>query len=246
MDWAIGCALRRDLSVVIDDHHDRELCADAERHAPRFLALWEQIARRYAGASERLCFELLNEPHDPLTARRWNDLLAEALAVVRTSNPDRTVIVGPARWNIVDALPTLRPPADEHLMLTVHYYSPFRFTHQGADWLEGAGDWLGTGWGTASERARTQRDLERAAAWASAQQHELFLGEFGVLDNADAAARAAWTKHVREAAERLGVGWAYWDFATDFGAFDVSAHAWRPALKDALLGDPGSGSAAHA
>lgn len=46
----------------------------------------------------------------------------------------------------------------------------------------------------------------------------------------------AWTTLVRSEAERLGMGWAYWDFATDFGAFDIGRHAWRAPLKEALLG----------
>jgi endoglucanase len=41
---------------------------------------------------------------------------------------------------------------------------------------------------------------------------------------------------VRSEAERLGMAWAYWDFATDFGAFDVGRHAWRAPLRQALLG----------
>ena len=32
------------------------------------------------------------------------------------------------------------------------------------------------------------------------------------------------------------MSWAYWDLATDFGAFDVSRDAWRAPLRDALLG----------
>ena len=33
------------------------------------------------------------------------------------------------------------------------------------------------------------------------------------------------------------MGWAYWDFATDFGAFDLDRHAWHEPLRQALLGD---------
>ena len=78
--------------------------------------------------------------------------------------------------------------------------------------------------------------MEGAAAWARAHGRPLFLGEFGTVTNADLAARAAWTTLVRSEAERLGMSWAYWDFATDFGAFDVSRHAWRAPLREALLG----------
>jgi endoglucanase len=37
-------------------------------------------------------------------------------------------------------------------------------------------------------------------------------------------------------AEQQGMSWAYWDFATDFGAFDVGQELWRAPLKRALLG----------
>jgi endoglucanase len=236
VDRAVERGLRRDLNVVLDVHHFDELCADADGHAARFLALWSQIARRYADAGSGLCFEVLNEPHEPMTAGRWNDLLAETVDVIRGSNPERTVIAGPVRWNTVDGLSSLRLPDDPRVAVTIHYYSPFRFTHQGAGWLEGADRWLGTTWGTDADRARVRTDLERASEWARDGGRRLFLGEFGVRSGVDMASRAAWSALVRSEAERLGTSWAYWDFATDFGAFDISRHAWREPLREALLG----------
>jgi endoglucanase len=54
---------------------------------------------------------------------------------------------------------------------------------------------------------------------------------------------ARWTTLVRAEAERLGMSWAYWEFGTDFGAFDVERGAWRePLRRRALL----SGRAAAA
>ena len=229
VDRAVGLALDRGLEVVVNVHH-----YDATGEGPRFLALWAGIAEHYADADPRLSFELLNEPHPPMTADEWNDLLPRALAVVRASNPTRTVIAGPVRWNIVEALPSLRLPADDHLVATVHYYSPFEFTHQGAAWLPEAGPWLGTGWGSDEDRARVRADLEGAAAWAREQGVALFLGEFGAVEHADMAARADWTTLVRTEAERLGMSWAYWDFATDFGAYDLAASRWRTPLAEAL------------
>ena len=48
--------------------------------------------------------------------------------------------------------------------------------------------------------------------------------------------RREWTRRVRLEAELLGLSWCYWDFGTDFGAFDPQRNAWREPLKDALLG----------
>ena len=42
---------------------------------------------------------------------------------------------------------------------------------------------------------------------------------------------------MRLEAERLGLSWCYWDFGTDFGAFDPERDAWREPIRDALLGD---------
>jgi endoglucanase len=234
VDRAVEQALERGLEVVIDVHHDHELSADPVGEGPRFLALWERIAAHYADADPRLALELFNEPHPPITAARWNELLPRALAAVRESNPSRTVIAGPVEWNNVEALPALQLPADEHIVATVHYYHPFRFTHQGATWLPEAAPWIGTGWGSDADRAAIRADLESAAAWARERGVRLFLGEFGVVEHADIAARAAWAAHVRTEAERLGLSWAYWDFATDFGAYDLARREWRAPLAAAL------------
>jgi endoglucanase len=49
----------------------------------RFLAMWQQIAAHFAGRSDRVWFELYNEPHGRMTAAAWNDLSSRALRVVR-------------------------------------------------------------------------------------------------------------------------------------------------------------------
>ena len=67
------------------------------------------------------------------------------------------MIVGPGRWNTVGGLSSLVLPEGEDLIVTVHYYSPFRFTHQGAGWLPGSDAWLGTRWD--GDRARVRREL---------------------------------------------------------------------------------------
>jgi len=133
VDWAIKCALDRRLFVIINVHHFDALMKDPNGQRARFIAIWKQLAERYKSYPNAVFFELLNEPCEQMTAVRWNGLFAETLAVVRKTNPTRLVVVGPVQYNNISQLPSLQLPAnDQHLLVTVHYYNPFDFTHQGA------------------------------------------------------------------------------------------------------------------
>ena len=124
VDWAIRQALRRRLTPVVNMHHYEEIFGQPQRHRQRFLALWRQIAEHYRDYPPMLVLELLNEPHDKLTAEKWNALAAEAIGVVRRSNPTRLIVVGPVGWNSIDSLESLELPKDDRrLVVTVHYYS---------------------------------------------------------------------------------------------------------------------------
>lgn len=237
VDWAIDQALRHGLTAIINVHHYDELMADPEGHRERFLALWDQIARRYADRPGTLLFELLNEPHDRLTAPLWNQLLAQALRVVRQTNPTRWVVIGPADWNHVRSLPTLELPKDDaYILVTFHYYEPFPFTHQGAAWVPGSMAWLGTKWeGREEEKQAIKRDLDFAVLWAQQHDRPLFLGEFGAYSRADLASRARWTEFVARQAEARGIPWCYWEFCSGFGIYDPRAQRWREELLRALI-----------
>ena len=44
-------------------------------------------------------------------------------------------MIGPTSWNSANDLRLLKLPNDANLIATVHDYNPFRFTHQGAEWV---------------------------------------------------------------------------------------------------------------
>ena len=236
LDWAVEQALANDLMVILDCHEFNAMARDPEGLKAKWLAFWRQVAPRYAGAPDTVLFELLNEPNCALTPQLWNSYLAEAHALVRESNPKRTLVIGPGEWNSIGKLEELRlPEGDRNIIVTVHYYEPHRFTHQGAPW-EGRKDDLGYEWrGTESERRPIEQDFLAAQRWAEKNQRPMHLGEFGVYDAADMDSRARWTSFIARLAESHGWSWAYWQFDSDFILYDIDAGKWIEPLRDALI-----------
>lgn len=236
--------LARGATVVLNMHHYRQLDGDAldknERPvAPevvqlRLLAMWRQIAERFANRPAQLLFEVYNEPHGALEPH-WNTLFARALAVVRTSNPTRLVVVGPTHWNAASHLDRLVLPADRHLVLTVHHYEPFAFTHQGAEWVQPMPP-LGQDCCNPAQRQAIEAPLQLAAQFRDRLGYPVFVGEFGAHGQAPLAARLRYLRLKRDAMERLGLPWFYWELAAGFGVYDPMAKAWRTEVRDALFG----------
>jgi endoglucanase len=237
LDWAVDRALANGLLPIVDLHHYEEMAINPDDHRERFLALWRQIAEHYRDAPPEVVFELMNEPNGAMTRTRWNDLIAAALPVIRDSNPQRAVIIGPAGWYGINELPGLElPESDRNIIASVHYYSPFEFTHQGAEWVDGSDAWLGTTWrGTEAQRAVVSADLSRAAQWGREHDRPLYLGEFGAYSKADMGSRARWTEHVARSAEALGMSWGYWEFGAGFGVYDRTLRRWTEDLLRALI-----------
>ncbi|WP_374657400.1 glycoside hydrolase family 5 protein [Inhella sp.] len=236
--------LARGVVVILNLHHYRQLDGDpldpGETRVDdavveqRFLSIWRQVAQHFAQRSPRLLFEVYNEPHGRLTAR-WNDLLREALGVIRASNPTRLVVIGPTHWNAATALPELQLPPDPHLILTVHHYEPFEFTHQGAEWVEPRKP-TGLDCCDATQRAHMARMLDLAVQDQVRRGYPFFVGEWGAYSKAPPAARQRYTRTMRELMKERGLPWLYWEFAAGFGFYDPERRQWREPLYRALFG----------
>jgi endoglucanase len=236
LDWALKHCREQKLVAILDLHEFTAMGADAEGNKKKFLAFWRQMAARYQAAPAEVLFEILNEPNKELGAARWNEYLLEALSIIREKNPDRTVIIGPANWNAIGFLKELQlPEQDRNIIVTVHYYTPMEFTHQGAPWTDHK-DKQGVEWtGSEGEIKVLDADFDKAAAWAKEHDRPIFLGEFGAYDKGPMPSRARYTAAVARAAEKRGWSWAYWQFDSDFILYDLKRDAWVNPILRALI-----------
>ena len=237
LDWAVEKGLEAGLMVILDMHEFNAMADDPVAKKEMFLSVWKQLAPRYKDHPHNLIFEILNEPNRKLTPELWNTFLVEAVKIIRTTNPDRTLIIGPGNWNGIESLQTLvLPEEDKNIIVTVHFYHPMKFTHQGAPWSEENANLSGITWsGTKEEKDEVETKLKVAADWAKANDRPIFLGEFGSYDKADMDSRARYTRYVARTAEKLGFSWAYWQFDSDFIVYNIDKEQWVTPILNALI-----------
>lgn len=236
LDWAVKNALANDLMVMLDLHNFTDIAQDPAAYRPKVMGFWKQVAARFKDASSSVVFEILNEPNTKLTPQLWNEYLHDALAIIREKNPTRTVVIGPPFWNGIGHLGELElPPDDRNIIVTVHYYEPMTFTHQGASWSKETAHLSGVKWGSEAEKKKVQDDFARVQAWSKAENRPILLGEFGAYEKGEMESRARYTAWLARTAESLGWAWTYWQFDADFIAYDIDNGHWVEPIRQALV-----------
>ena len=235
LDSLVDAAVKQGLNVVLDEH-DYEHCGkDADSCRTHVLAFWTQVAEHYRNAPSLVTFEILNEPSG-LMDDKWNALIPAALAIIRKTNPTRNVLIGPAFWNNISHLAQLElPENDRHIIVSVHYYEPHPFTHQGASWSPETVKLSGIRWGTPADYAKLEENFDIAQAWAKKHDRPVFLGEFGAYDKAPQEDRIKYTAAVARAAEKRGWAWAYWQFDSNFVVYLIDEARWNEPIYRALV-----------
>jgi endoglucanase len=236
MDWAVDQSLANGLLVILDFHDDLVISPDPQGKRKEFLDSWTAIAEHCKNRPDTVLFEILNEPAPKFTHESWNEYWRAALAIIRKSNPNRTVIVGPAQWNGVGELEHLNlPTEDQNIIATVHYYNPFPFTHQGTPWT-GQKDKTGVTWtGTEAEKQAVEQDFSKVTDWSVKNKRPIYIGEFGTYEKGDMASRTLWTSHVARQMEKRGWSWGCWQFADNGALFDMKTQKWVEPIRDALM-----------
>jgi endoglucanase len=235
LDKAIEMALANKLMPIVDFHEHGAMSKDPMGTKPMFLAMWKQIAEHYKSAPKEVLFEIANEPN--MKPEIWNQLHSEAYKIIRESNPDRTLLIGSINGNQIKFLNDLvLPENDRNIIITIHYYMPIQFTHQGAEWSEKNRNLSGIEWpGEFGGKDAIKKDFEIAQKWSKTHKRPLHLGEFGTYNKGDMESRIRWTNFVAREADKLNWSWSYWELYQGFGIYKRDSRTWNTGLLKALI-----------
>ncbi len=218
-DWG----LERGLFIVINAHHEEWIKENySETNKARFDSIWSQISERFKNKSEKLIFEVINEPYG-LTRIQNDDLHARILSIIRKTNPTRLVIFQGHNWGGSEELITAAIPDDEYLIGSFHSYDPYLFG------LEGEGTW-----GSAADYDELDRKFKTVADWSEENNIPVFLGEFGAINKGDYNSRMRHYRAYMELSYKYGFAPAAWDDGGNFRIMEREQKDWNE-IKDILI-----------
>jgi endoglucanase len=198
--------------------------------------VWKQISARFAGYPDaKLWFELENEPHKNFNHSNLLATLAPALKEVRALHPTRAVIIGGENWSGIKSLETLPLPEDPNIHPTFHYYDPFTYTHQGAEWTAPDIPPVGRAFPTTQDAAQLAKDVASIQTYIARTGKTPFMGEVGAFDrHISLEDRVKYHRMITDAFAPTGIGVCVWAYANTFPFYDQDKKAWKPGMLGAL------------
>lgn len=131
---------------------------DDSEYQKRFIALWTEIARRYAEEDAVLGYGLLNEPYLPECSSPkesldiYYNLLEDTIASIRAVDTNHILfierplgVINPLTqktsyvWGATDCYRIL---PDTNTVYEFHFYDKTEFTHQGLTWVPYSDKWI--------------------------------------------------------------------------------------------------------
>ena len=249
----VNYVIDNDMYCILNVHHDNDWLvprSDRESAATAQLTkLWEQISARFGNYDEHLIFEVMNEPRLVGDASEWNggnkearEIInrygAAALKTIRSSggnNAERYVMLPPyAASPSTVTLNDFVLPEDDHIIVSVHSYSPYGFALD----KEGTSSWAGS----TSDKAELDSIFNYLEDRYISQGIPVIIGEFGAMNKENLTDRVRWAEYYVSAAKTRGIPCIWWDnnafsgSGENFGLLNRgSVNFQYPELVDALM-----------
>jgi endoglucanase len=235
-----------DIKLIIDYHYGKLNDNNYLTETPKVIALWLNLTKRYIKENpDNLFFELYNEPPH-MNPKVWKDAAYNIVTAIRGVDKKRTLIVGASNFNSIYELSRMERLADENIIYTFHFYEPFFFTHQGADWV---GDQVATTgvpfpynaktyppinpkvigtWGENNyyqykndgNEQSVHDKLQIVKNWSNKYAVPVLCGEYGVFNKyTDTDSRCRYIKAVRKNLKAMNMPGILWDYNTNFSIF---------------------------
>jgi endoglucanase len=212
----------------------------------KYVAFFKAFAAHFSRTNpEKVFLEVLNEPSAE-TPQAWDKIQLKLISAIRSQAPNHTIIassnmrVTKNDWNNLRGLLKTQIVNDKNVVYNFHFYEPFIFTHQGAEWgwkalkfmrgipypsnPQAVAPILNQIRDPQAKRAveyygkekwnktKLSKELSLVANWAKSHEVPVICNEFGVIQSASVPrdSMLRYLKDIRQILESHGIGWNQW------------------------------------
>lgn len=243
----VDYAYNNNMFVIINMHHDDYIWfnpAESEysQDSQKLISIWEQISERFKDYGDRLLFEGMNEPRTIDSENEWMGGTPEERAVINKyeqdfvntvrasggNNSERTLIITSyAASAETVAIDDVTIPDDKNIILSVHYYAPWKFS-EGID-------------SNFTDEGKSELDNKFAELKEKFidKGTPVIIGEFGCVNATDNATRAEYYNYYISSARANGIKCFIWDNGkssgeSSFGIFNRSNLSWNEEILNGI------------
>jgi aryl-phospho-beta-D-glucosidase BglC (GH1 family) len=258
VDQAVKNITSAGLSVMLDIHaygdaFEIKLATEPTTRSS-FRLFWKNLATYFKKYdTTQVFFEVWNEPHvgaaqavAGIDKNWWMPFQGQIIQSIRESAPDHYIVAGAENWNSWYDLTFIQPYNSKNIVYNFHFYDPYIFTHQGADWsgppysnLRNVPYPANPQNVSALITTTTPTDIKNLLNWYGGQKYNsdsinyairyvynwglnknvpVICNEFGVYRvYAPADSRLKYHQDVRNTLVKYKMGWAVWEYDEGFG-----------------------------
>ena len=263
VEEVVDYALEDDMYVILNIHHEdnwlKPQYDGLDDVKARLTALWTQIATYFADYGDHLIFEGLNEPRIKGGTNEWNggteegrdalnqlnDVFVKTVRATCGNNEKRTLLITTfAAQAMPVAIENLTVPDDKYVGVSIHAYTPYRFTYDSP-----TESWNALYFDD-SCAAEIDTLFENLNNTFISKGIPVIITEYGsvtkiidkdwYLNNEDEVAK--WASYYISTAEKYGIPCVWWDngYHTSgnelFGLFDRKNLSWySPKVVEAIM-----------
>lgn len=219
-----------DMYVILNLHHEEPyqnrstLGADYEEISGYVTSLWSQISAVFADYDQHLIFETMNEPRAEGTDHEWwgptqeevdtiNKINADALKVIRAAkggqNETRLVMMpGYCASSDTTMMSKVVLPEDDFVAVSVHAYTPYKFTMAVKD---DNGNPVDHSTFTEGYKNELINVMDGIRSTFSDKDIPVILGEFSSSNFGNTDARVEWAETYISTTKAYGIPCVLWD-----------------------------------